>query len=588
MKKYVNFKFIVVLLVASIGVFCSQFINNTVFNDLESKRVAVISGISLACVLWLWNFSEKFITRYCIILVCVFSTVILKMCLGCSISAAETMDTVASSILLLNAILCFIYLNKELPVVGKAKTIVKWLGNAALFLYLFIPCTFMAYYFISGEFLTTDIVLTIFQTNMRESYAYFHDHISLISRVSIVLLLFLLMFLVRGFSILEVGKKVKPIKKYLLVVAAVCWCLVNGISIAQASIYYSIGHEVADALVSYKDYNAVRVERINNLKKISGENLGGRDGIYLLIIGESETRDHMQAYGYARQNTPWLDKEKANKNFILFKNAYSCHTHTVPVLTYALTEKNQYNKIELKKAVSIIEIAKVAGFNTIWISNQERFGAWDTPVAGIASTADKAIWVNGHAGRVTRTNFYDEELLKRLRELKLNKRTLIVLHLMGSHGSYGDRFPANFKKYSGKNLAIDNYDNSIYYTDSVLESIYDYISQQANFKAMAYFSDHGEDVENNNSHEASKFAPIMSRIPFFLVVSPDYANGSGKQIITNLKNHENSIFTNDLIYDFMCGVMGIKVRDKKEAFTSDQYDTHRDFKTLHGTKDIIR
>ena len=52
-----------------------------------------------------------------------------------------------------------------------------------------------------------------------------------------------------------------------------------------------------------------------------------------------------------------------------------------------LSEKNQYNDISLEKSYSLIEIAKAAGYDTYWISNQRKYGAWDTPVAEMASTA---------------------------------------------------------------------------------------------------------------------------------------------------------------------------------------------------------
>lgn len=54
--------------------------------------------------------------------------------------------------------------------------------------------------------------------------------------------------------------------------------------------------------------------------------------------------------------------------------AYSNYVTTVPVLTYALTDKNQYNSVSMAQAYSLIEVAAAAGFDTYWISNQERYG----------------------------------------------------------------------------------------------------------------------------------------------------------------------------------------------------------------------
>ena len=106
-----------------------------------------------------------------------------------------------------------------------------------------------------------------------------------------------------------------------------------------------------------------------------------RGGVFVLVIGESETRNHMQVYGYDRETTPWLQDQRENRENITFSNAYSNHTHTVPVLTYALSENNQYNEIALQDAYSIVEAANAAGYETYWLSNQRKLGAWDTPVA---------------------------------------------------------------------------------------------------------------------------------------------------------------------------------------------------------------
>lgn len=92
---------------------------------------------------------------------------------------------------------------------------------------------------------------------------------------------------------------------------------------------------------------------------------------------------------------------KNQHGFLLFDNAYSCHSHTVPVLTYALTAKNQYNTLPLEQAASIIEIAQAADFHTVWISNQVKYGAWDTPVSVIADQSQTQYWLNGHLGETT-------------------------------------------------------------------------------------------------------------------------------------------------------------------------------------------
>ena len=126
-----------------------------------------------------------------------------------------------------------------------------------------------------------------------------------------------------------------------------------------------------------------------------------------------------------------LTLTKDDSRFLLFDQAYSCHVQTVPVLSYALTAKNQYNDMELEQAVSIVDMAKAAGYETVWLSNQVHYGAWDTPISVIGETADYHEWINSHVGQTLDTDYYDGELLEHLKDIPKSDKMLIVLHLMG-------------------------------------------------------------------------------------------------------------------------------------------------------------
>lgn len=109
--------------------------------------------------------------------------------------------------------------------------------------------------------------------------------------------------------------------------------------------------ETKDALHHYKEYGKAKAQREARLQQLQGLKITSDGGIFVLVIGESETRDHMGAYGYDRDTTPWMSEETQKPEAILFQNAYSNHTHTVPVLTYALSEKNQYNNVPLERPI---------------------------------------------------------------------------------------------------------------------------------------------------------------------------------------------------------------------------------------------
>lgn len=126
----------------------------------------------------------------------------------------------------------------------------------------------------------------------------------------------------------------------------------------------------------------------------------------------------------------------------------------------------------LEKSVSLLEVAEKAGFETVWISNQVQYGAFDTPISIIADEANQQKWINNTVGAKVDINFYDEKLVEEIDNINITDKMLIVIHLMGSHAPYEDRYPSNFAKFGIVNK-VDRYDNSILYTDYVMSLIFE-------------------------------------------------------------------------------------------------------------------
>ena len=75
----------------------------------------------------------------------------------------------------------------------------------------------------------------------------------------------------------------------------------------------------------------------------------------------------------------------------------------------------------------------------------------------------------------------------------------------------------------------------------------------------------------------------------YMFFSPNYI-AEHETTFNNLKFHQASVFTNDLIFNTILGVMNIKfppTYEEKNDFTSNKYDdTPTRFKTLYGAKVI--
>lgn len=293
-------------------------------------------------------------------------------------------------------------------------------------------------------------------------------------------------------------------------------------------------------------------------------------GTIVFVIGESASRGFMKVYNpnFAYDDTPWESKEKAsNNNFIFFNHAYSAYVQTVPVLQRALTERNQYDDKPFLSSASILDIAKKSGYNTYWFSNQGLYGQYDTPIALIAKTADHPEWAHES---FEFSDKYDEALLPLLKKVDPKMNNFIVLHLMGSHIYYNDRYPSKYSVFKKTNppKGLEAYSNTLLYTDHILEEVYNYCNENLNLQAMVYFSDHGESL--TKSHNPDVFDFDMTRIPFWVYLSPRY-RAAYPETASILKSRENEYFTNDLLYDFICGLLHAP---------NNSYDQTRDFTNI--------
>ena len=210
-------------------------------------------------------------------------------------------------------------------------------------------------------------------------------------------------------------------------------------------------------------------------------------GTILVVIGESETRDHMKVFNrdHPTNTTPWEAKVAAAGDIILFGKAYSNYPNTPMALTQALTGANQYNGVELKNAEDVIGLARAAGYRTFWISNQNRSDVYDAACI-FARTSDKQYSLKS----------YDEKLVQYLRFVPREQNNFVIMHIQGSHYSYRERVPEKFYRENVQGTGTEaEYDCTVAYTDYVLEKIFSYARENLNLQAMIYFSDHGENMK---------------------------------------------------------------------------------------------
>ena len=95
-------------------------------------------------------------------------------------------------------------------------------------------------------------------------------------------------------------------------------------------------------------------------------------------------------------------------------------------------------------------------------------------------------------------------------------KKLIIVHLLGSHWPYDDRYPSSLRQPH-----LTKYENSIYATDYFMGEIIKFLEKE-NVKntKLLYFADHG-DAPQCWCHTERLGYPEMFEIPFYVWLSSD-------------------------------------------------------------------
>lgn len=437
----------------------------------------------------------------------------------------------------------------------------------------------LGYAFVEKDCVTADSLIAVYQTNINEIGEFLKStaplYVYVIAIFALVLMFAFLLTTLKASYIKGASNGRK--ETISIVLAFLCIGFICNKTFHD-SYFARIIRDSKEYLRSVQDYNAYRFDVNGKPKYIEATSSYSGDETFLVIIGESQNRKHMSAYGYSRDTTPWLAAQKVNDNFVIMENGYACNTLTMLALSQALTEKSQYNHKALDKSYSLIDIAKAAGFKTYWISNQAQYGSYNTPITLIANCADEKIWLNSDSSA---SSSYDEKVLPVLSSINGKGKKVIFIHLYGNHWEYNHRYPhEKYGKFDNSNYAgkvvdlqkLNAYDNSMYYNDCVTEKIFQYAKQNWNVSSIAYFSDHGEAVISNNKHIPSKYEDDMGTVPVYFYFSDEYIKAH-PAIVARTKKNKDIYFTNDMMYDVLLDLWGIKTPyyNAKENFLSDEY-----------------
>lgn len=290
--------------------------------------------------------------------------------------------------------------------------------------------------------------------------------------------------------------------------------------------------------------------------------------VYVLVIGESDARQHWQLFGYPRATNPELT---AMTNLVPITRMVTPWSVTIASVPVILTRKPITSPTPAWKEPSFLSAMQEAGYETWWISNQYPIGQFDSPIATYAYEAQHVIWVN-HTVYWDNPGAYDGALVPALRRAlaSSNRDMFIVLHLMGSHFQYDYRYPPQFAHFKPvqfdnkstvpRNTRIQNsYDNSIRYTDHVLAQVIETLKQTDATTALWFESDHGDVLPTSTCDRQGHGIGTWHEfeIPAFFWYSNSYAHDYPERIAILRTNATKRTMTGDT-FATMLGMAGVE------------------------------
>ena len=246
----------------------------------------------------------------------------------------------------------------------------------------------------------------------------------------------------------------------------------------------------------------------------------------VFIIGESLQRNFMSLYGYYLPTTPNLQALEQSGNLIAFSDVVSPGAKTNDVLKYVLNFGNYESEKQRPWSANldIVNLARLANYETFWISNQERYGQWAVASGASAQMTDHSDFTN-QIPVYKYAYSLDEVMLPSIKNFKSGakksplarkdensaaeagsaqmKDKFFIIHLMGSHPSYEFRYPKSFAKFSaadisrepldeGQKKELAHYLNTVAYNDFIVSEIYKIFASDNTL--IVYFSDHAQSL----------------------------------------------------------------------------------------------
>ena len=403
-----------------------------------------------------------------------------------------------------------------------------WLRGLKIFCIIMMVANSIALYFILSYNVILDKTMmgNVFNTDAAEAVSFYSPKIF----VYILFLGIVPAYFISKIPIQEAKRLRLVAQSAVLVIVALIlmylnsstWLWIDKNSKHLGALAMPWSYTVNAALYRLEEFNKNKKQELLPDASFSSE----QNTVVVLVIGESARAANYSMYGYDRDTNPYTSK----LNVTALKGAISSATYTTASVNSILSPTGSV----AGDTEPLSSYLQRQGVNVIWRANN-----WGEPPMKVKTYEKASDLQKSCAGDDCA---YDEVLLTGLDKIIKDgskNRTLVVLHIAGSHGPlYYKKYPQAFETFKPvcttvdlqhctKQELVNAYDNTILHTDYFLSKIIEVLKNNKEAPSLLlYISDHGESLGEYGFYlhgTPYAIAPdFQKNIPFMFWASPDF------------------------------------------------------------------
>lgn len=286
----------------------------------------------------------------------------------------------------------------------------------------------------------------------------------------------------------------------------------------------------------------------------------------VFVLGESATRNRWSLYGYSRKTTPCMDAIR--DELFIYSDLVAAAPNTARSMYFLFTpatiERPSGCRYTFAQALDSV------GIESVLYSNHSRWGRWDG-VESFVFAGCRSMLFMGEQN--LQSPWYDDVLLQYMDSMLAAdvKSRVVFLHLMGSHVPQSRQYPHTNMPFvtgefahlsSGEKLqpayCQEHYDNSIHFTDKILNGIVDRLRRRGGLSWMIYLSDHGETPNSKGWRVATDLD--LWEIPMIMWMSEEYRKRY-PDVVNALKAAQGKPLQSDMLLAGFLHIAGVRGGD---------------------------